>query len=297
MMMTRTYDSNAFLVERSTTTGPNGAPLWTEATTDGLGRIVRTTASGVAFGKDVVTETEFDDRGNKTRTSLPHYADEPPVWRTFEYDERGRWTRDTAPDGSFTHRVYGLNEVSTYDPRGFGVKETLDAAGRVVEVVSDVAGEAIATNYEYDARGNLVGVTDAQGNEWLFGIDALGRKRWAVEPDMGLWTYSYFPSGGVAVIQDAKGQVISYEYDDLGRVSGKTVDGIGPAIVTDYVYDEYRKPYYNLGHLTTMVDAEGSAVYNYDKTGALVYSSRSIDDVVFPFEKGYDTGGRLLWTK
>ena len=46
-----------------------------------------------------------------------------------------------------------------------------------------------------------------------------------------------------------------------------------------------------------MLDAAGAETSSYDAAGNLVRHARSIDDVIYVTESGYDAGGRLLWTR
>jgi YD repeat-containing protein len=61
--------------------------------------------------------------------------------------------------------------------------------------------------------------------------DILGRKISTVDPDMGTWTYKYNAFGEMIRQTDAKGQVIDYEYDAIGRLTKKKLMGQGTGLL------------------------------------------------------------------
>ena len=60
-------------------------------------------------------------------------------------------------------------------------------------------------------------MTDPAGNAWSYGFDLLGRQVSASDPDRGTSSTTYDAAGQVTSTTDARGQVLAFVYDDLGR--------------------------------------------------------------------------------
>jgi YD repeat-containing protein len=111
-----------------------------------------------------VTTGEYDDHGNTRRitfkakegASLTRVAD-------FGYNAFGQLTAVTnAADGNDYRRV----DTFTYHSIG-------SQAGYLQSIAIDEPGVQIVESYEYDARGNLTRLVDANGNDQLFTYNAL----------------------------------------------------------------------------------------------------------------------------
>jgi RHS repeat-associated protein len=116
----------------------------------------------------------------------------------FEYDAEGRLAAEIGYDGS--RRTYG------YDPAGRCVSVT-DASGNVTEDV-------------VDARGDLLARKFADGTEFAFDRDAMGRIVQAATPDCTL--KRRFDSLGRLLSEEVDGEAVEYEYDaggNLARIS------------------------------------------------------------------------------
>jgi YD repeat-containing protein len=74
---------------------------------------------------------------------------------------------------------------------GTATSTATDAQGRTIELRQYQAptptGSYDATTYDYDRKGQLVGVTDPAGNQWSYVYDLRGRQTELHDPDTG-WT-------------------------------------------------------------------------------------------------------------
>jgi RHS repeat-associated protein len=188
---------------------------------------------------------------------------------TFTYDAVGRLTlirrpmSDTDPSDNDTRFSYsGLTETQT------------DALNRVTTRVRDVAGRIVrvtdannqSTEYGYDALGNLIRTRDPLGAERSMTFTSRGLKLSADDPDMGLWTYDYFPFQELKSKTDAKNQTITFTYDELSRVLTETMpEGTG-SITHTFAYGSSSAAK-NIGQLHSM-QTSGTGLTTYKETYA-----------------------------
>ncbi len=160
-------------------------------------------------------ETLSDPRGTVTR---------------YEYDDYNR-LEALHEDANGLDLVTGyaydrLNKLSTItDPKGIVEFTEYSAFGDPLYTVEDLNGLAARTEFTHDAIGNLRSVTDDNRNTTHYEYNAgnqLARIRYA---DRSTVTQSYTPLGAVDLRTDQAGRTIDNDYDDLGRLSGRTLPG------------------------------------------------------------------------
>ena len=178
-----------------------------ETTYDSLDRPTTTTYVGASTdgsGSNVSVVTHYDLAGR-----VDYTEDELGRRTTFEYDAYGRLVKTTYPDPD------GDNMVGQSSPVEY---QTYDAVGNVLSV-TDANGH-VTTN-EYDFLNRLVSSTDAEGNTTQTVYDVAGQMVTTVDP-LGRAQYMAY---------DNRGRVISEQTADP--------DGDGPltALATSYVYD------------------------------------------------------------
>ena len=128
-------------------------------------------------------DTTYDARGNVSSQTPPYYASASSVANTSAYDALNRLVKSVHPDGASMTIGYGpFNTTRVVDEVGRVTSEQLDAYGHIVSRTEGVTSPS-TTAYQYDVRGNLVGVTDAAGNHWSYVFDSLGRKATMIDPD------------------------------------------------------------------------------------------------------------------
>jgi YD repeat-containing protein len=91
---------------------------------------------------------------------------------------------------------------------------------------------------------------------------------------------------------DAKGQVATYSYDALNRLTGITYTG-APTLTVTYQYDQGTN---GIGHLTQLTDSTGVTNYGYDQHGRLVTETEQAYGAAYTTAYTYDAQGRLAAT-
>ncbi len=292
---------------------------------DGLGRKLQT-RSEAEDGQVVVDEvTTFNARQGARDQFLPYFDDTfdytPPdtalPHTTQHYDPLGRIVRTVNPDGSFTsvtHRplvqVQYDEEDNTPASPHFDTPKTLTHDGlerlvgvREVNIVDD-AVETYDTGYVYDPLGNLIQITDAQGNVKTMQYDALSRKVYMDDPDRGEMFYKYDDVGNLIRTRDAKGQVIHYTYDVASRLLSERWemnDGSADVYNAIYHYDADLSPQHpdarnTLGQVTWIEDQAGAVYFSYDPRGSITGRIRRFADegLEFVTRMAYDAMDRLV---
>jgi len=201
-----------------------------------------------------------------------------------EYDSLGRRTKETDPNGHWIEFTYNdLGQViSTKAPDGSTTLFTYDLTGRFVKITGP---DGALTRYERNEMGMITAVTGPDGNRWTFGYnpedhiisrayprgridqyerdavglpikttDAFGD---AVE---AIARASYNLSGNRTTLTDPRDKVMTYTFDELGRVKTET-DPLGNLLTNTY---DAR------GLLSSITNGRGDSVsFTYDGAGGL----------------------------
>jgi RHS repeat-associated protein len=231
----------------------------TDYTVDGLGRVIRTTASYTDRNgelKEAVTEIYYDGNGNKIKvvdannTPLP-YAEQKAV--TYTYTARDKLLTETDQAGNTTSYTYDKldNRTSMTDPRGnsgqyegdFTIIYHYDDLNRLVKgelPASKDDQEKPVVELEYDPRGNLLQ---------------------RLEPDGGRTSYTYTPRNLVKTetrVGEDKSYTTTYQYDKAGNQT----------YIIDPEGNETEKRYDDLNRVVRIIYPEGNEeVIEYDKRG------------------------------
>ena len=190
---------------------------------DGLGREVRRSSRGLD-GRFAHIDSGYDAQGRNVRLSEPYFDGGRRHVMTLRYDALGRIIESTHADGSVDSVTFdGLTRTSRNDIHGAGQRkiEYRDVLGNLVRV-TDNDGESI--RYTYDAGGNMLTVVDPALNTTTLTYDALGRKRSMHDPDKGVWRYTYNGRGELLSQTNARNEVTCHAYDRMGRLVAR-VDG------------------------------------------------------------------------
>jgi len=156
--------------------------------------------------------------------------------------------------------------------------------------------------YTYDAVGNMISMTDANGHTTNYAYDPLNRPISIIDPLGYTTSNTYDAVGNTVSLTDANGKTTSYRYDGLNRLieiaypDGQTVgysyDAMGNRLMmvdghgtTNYEYDE-------LNRLLNVLNPDGQTVgYMYDEVGNRV-------QITYPDDKmtsyAYDANNRLI---
>lgn len=227
---------------------------------DGRGRNFQTVTQGLAsIGNTAVCE-QFNSTDQVTQESLPYYisgvkdsctstSSGSRFWITTAYDVYDRPTKSTTPAGadgsqsSVTTTSYPSSDTSVItlaagDP--YAIQKTLsykyfNSERRLQSLIVGTAPGAL-TSFSYDRIGRLTSVVDPptasnpNGVTNSIAYDSLNRRSTLNTPDQNttgsgnaaVWAYSS-STGFLQSLTDARGQVSTYAYDQLGRVITQTL--------------------------------------------------------------------------
>ncbi|MDA8456972.1 Ig-like domain repeat protein [Acidovorax sp. GBBC 3334] len=250
------YDALGNLVAVATNVG-NARWATTRYCYDVLGRRVGTTdAMGYA------TSDTYDAAGN--------------VVRHVEYARAGTApgsTPETAAGDRVTDTAYDLlNRKTTETRRGVAYTATDAGAAGIGGVLQDRTGD-LATQYAYDALGNLVRTTDALGGTTYQYYDVLGRVRASITPTINVGV------GANGQGRAPMAPLTEYRRDAHGNAVATTQYAGGAAVSadgSDYTRSASgsdRTSYARFdaqGHTLETIDAQGNShYYAYDTQGRL----------------------------
>ncbi|UHH09243.1 DUF6531 domain-containing protein [Luteimonas fraxinea] len=253
---------------------PNGAR--TDYLYDGAQRLVRMTdakGNSVRYLLDDagnrVSEEIRDAGGALKRTlsrtfnalgQLTAVADASDNPTDFDYDQMGRLQAITN----------ALGQVNT---------ASYDALGRLKATVADAGGVSAQTQILYDALDQIRRVEDPKGLATLYERNGFGEVTQLDSPDTGISNSSFDEAGNKSSSVDARGQVSSFSYDALNRLTNVSHSG-APALDQRYVYDVVQPSCAPgetnaVGRLTKMEDGSGAAEYCFGAFGALVRKTQT----------------------
>jgi RHS repeat-associated protein len=258
---------------------------------------------GNPTGRTIATRAIYSATGTINSTSLPYFeASEAPRWTTFAYDWRGRVVSQLNPDGARALACHGdLDGVAvTIDANNHRRRESRDLGGRLVQVeeyrgtfasCTLEAGSPYATTlYSYDHLSRLRQVMNAVGSPIVIDYDTVGRRIASSDPDLGNWTYAYWPAGNLRTQTDGRGNTITFYYDPLNRLRTKDYP---TGVDVSYDYDAPNIPF-SKGRLTSMTDGTGSTtVQSYDSLGRATSVTKWIGNQSFTTGTQFDGAGRV----
>ncbi|MCG6499899.1 DNA/RNA non-specific endonuclease [Kitasatospora sp. A2-31] len=294
--------------ETQSATDPTGAVVLT--TYDDLGRAVtlskqvrQTTHTGTAGTPAVYTGSfGYDDAGNRTTIVTPGRSTS-----SVAYNAAGERVASTDPLGNTTTTAYDLvgAPVRTTAPAdtpggtGRSVTTTYDRAGRPIGTASlDANGVTVSSgSVQYDADGNTVAVTDADGNTSRAEYNALGQVVRQVQPVDATHTITtasgYDPVGHRSVYTDGNGQSTYTTYNTLG-LAESIVEPATSAYpnLADRTYTTVYDA--NLRPVTTLKPGGVKNQNTYDAAGRLTVQTGTGGEAPTPTRTiGYDLDGRI----
>jgi len=254
---------------------------------DGLGRVrTQSTDAPDSQGGLILQDFSYDAAGRLADQSDPYFEAETPRLTTFEYDALDRTLKRTLPGagGARTRQwSYDQGTVTITDPAG--VQELhIDEHGDVRQVREFLDGTPIITDYDYDARGLLTGVTDDSMNQTVVEYDALGRRKSLDDPDAGLSSFEYDTNGNLKTLTNPIGAV-HWTYDALDRPRARDLGNV------TWQYDSDPN---GIGHLAVQFNAEGSYNPNaYDGLGRVLKETYKHGTKTHALHTAYDLSGQV----
>lgn len=218
----------------------------------------------------------YDSRGHRTRTVLPTGGE-----LSYSWDELDRISTVVAQSGGVVSYVYASDEDRNpheiHDPLG-GVTRLTWEGGLLMRVVDPVGVEV---SFTYDAFGDMIGATNADGATVVFERDWAGRVISSTTPMGAVTALEYDHEGHVCRARDPEGAVWRFEHDDAGRMTA-TIDPYGAR--TTFEYGEH-------GSLARVTDPLGRITeHEFDDLGNIAALNLP-DGAQFLYE--YDSLSRL----
>ncbi|SDH76014.1 RHS repeat-associated core domain-containing protein [Sinosporangium album] len=303
---------------RVTEPGPNGQPggQWVYEY-DNLGEQI-----GVVDPTGVRTGSTYDDLGRAITATI---VERKPTLSThttnLEYNDAGNKTKEIRPGGRTTlYEVNAVGEVAVEtDPTGNVTRFAYDLAGRDTKVTNPL-GNATVTEYDlagrktgvknldsvgtvlreastgYDADGNPITETSAEGHAISRVFDAAGRVTQLVEPLTATQsittTFGYDTAGNRTRTTDGRGNAVWTTYNSFGLVEGVTE----PATSTyPNVADRtWTSVYDTAGKEITTVQPGGARIdRTFDQLGNLTrQTGAGAETATAERTFGYDLAGR-----
>ena len=178
---------------------------------------------------NIIGESSYDPSGALKRTITRSFD----VYNRFDVVTQANESidYDYAADGTLAKVTNGKTVETQY---GY------DALKRLTTTVADATGidpatAASQTDLGYDSQDNLTAVTDPKTSQTTYDYDDLGNLVTLASPDTGTTRFNHDGAGNRTQLIDAKGQVFTYHYDALNRLT--FFDAPGTADDVSYTYD------------------------------------------------------------
>ena len=219
----------------------------------------RQTGTVETFGTATVNTSAatYDHNGNILAQTVNEQT------TSFEYDVMGRQTKVTAPGGVITNTTYyPAGDIRRVDGATYPVEYTYNALGKqaTMKTFKD-ADTPQVTSWTYNARGEMVQKTYADGNSV---------------------NYTYNADGQLLTRTWARGIVTTYTYDNAGRATGYNYsDGVTPAVVITLDF---------LDRPSSVADAAGTRNLTYSSDH--LQTGETIPYISEALTYGYDSAKR-----
>jgi len=198
------------------------------------------------------------DRNDRLRKEINPYGYEPEsddgAGVSYTYDSRGNRLRTTNALGEVVQELsYNLRNQPVIQKDTFGNRTELsyELDGKIKDIRRLGNGnrnhQRILQQYEYNARGQIIGVVDGNRNPISYDVDSWGRITGIGFADGGKEGYEYTPAGQVSRTIDGNGNAVQYRYNSLGKISER-IDQLGDT--ETFRYDEE-------GNLSLHIDRDG----------------------------------------
>ena len=229
----------------------------------------------------------------------------------YTYDKAGRITGQyiTEPDTisyksnvdsyiTYSYKDNGRTVVANYGSL-YSKTMKLNVFGEVIEVTD---GEGNSIKYEYDALGRQTAVYDGYNKPTRYEYNALNLVTKITYRDNTSEKYEYDNLGNVTKVTDTEGIKAEYVYDGAGRMTSSKERG---SALTEYAYDKLDRviqvklageviekyEYTAFGRKTTVIDSKDNKYqYNYDEFGRLENETNRLEDSQY---YSYDEEGSL----
>ncbi|MGV3663330.1 MAG: RHS repeat-associated core domain-containing protein [Prosthecobacter sp.] len=279
-------------------TGPNGA------------------ASATEFNASNDPVRMTDARGNATTMTYNSYRDVTSITtpdqqtRQIYYDGSGRTAATVMPNNRVDRVFYnsfGMPTETFHAPLDAAFNNSFNAE----HVMTSSAYTYYLVNHterEYDLKGNLVSITDANSRTRRFGYDAVGNMAWSEDARGRRTTFTYDSNSRLTRVVNALGHradmtydsrdnllqvttqagVVDFTYNSKNQVSSVTTGNAGARRTTTYGYNAK-------GQISSVTDPAAKVTqYAYDDRGNL---TGVVHDGISRFSYEHDGMNRVTATR
>lgn len=215
------------------------------------------------------------------------------------------WTHTSDPDGTWVTYGYDVasRRIFMADPGGL----TMNSYSVRDELVQQVLPGGYTLTMAYDAVGQRSSLVDPDSGIFSYGYDPTGRSAWVQEPEGGFITLQYDGAGKRTRLFDASGTSREYGYDCDGRLVSQIDRNSGgqPLVTLTDAYDAVGNralhvqdgvittwTYDKLYRLTGQQQDQAWATFTYDPAGNLTLKWQQ---GTAPMTFANDPANRLLW--
>ena len=285
-------------------TGPDGTTLYSYDESGLLVSITLPTNSTFTYEYDAAQQlmAVIDANGNRQSINRDLLGNIEQVelkdnsgiahWKQLHSYTLNGWLSSTT-NGTGNVYTYSYDKTANLtgkvDPSGNAYAYRYDGFSNLLQSIDPVNR---ATAMQYNDNALVTRVTDPRGRRTYYSYNGYGDVLSVQSPDTGTAHYTYDKAGNLIGKTDAKGQVFTYHYDALNRLSSITVDGQPNASVT-FRYDE-PEALYGVGQLTSITDASGVSKYSYTASGEIASQELIVDGRTLLTNYTYDGAGQLV---
>lgn len=183
-------------------------------------------------GSYVHMDRNYDSAGRIWKISLPFKGSTPSLWNTYAYDAFDRIVSISEASGKKTINVYSGKNITTTE-NGISTVKKYDARGNLIEI-SDPAG---MVEYQLAADGLPVCITAPGDAKTTFKYDTYRRRISITDPSAGTTDFQYDSSGNILKETNANNLSVTYVYDANNRLLKKVM----PEFTISYTYDQYNR--------------------------------------------------------
>jgi RHS repeat-associated protein len=214
----------------------------------------------------------------------------------YSYDTEGHLTQVQYPDAAKTVYTYDVaGALATTQDENHAAPNTFydyNETGAIRAVRQTLGTGQISTAYGYDPQGNLITVTDPNGNLTTYTYDDFGRMTRQVSPVTGTTTYGYDLAGDILTTADANGATTTRIYDALSRVTSGVSSRSGITTETiAWTYDSTTAGAFGIGRLAGTTFPAGSTTYAYERRGLLRSEQSTLGGALYGSSYTYDADG------